>query len=74
MESLKVASVRLSHNPLHLGVEAEIGRRRLSGVHLEILCDRIDVVSQHLQQRCVGGLGRKDTSRQQHDTMAIRHD
>ena len=73
METIEAVSVSLAQNPLHFGAEAEVRRRLIAGVHLEILRDRLDALAQACEQRRVGRLGRQYPARQQHDAMASRH-
>ena len=63
METVEAVAVSLAQNPLDLGLETEVRRRQVAGVHLEILRDRIDAVDQGRQQRRVRRLGRHDRTR-----------
>ena len=73
MEPVEAVNTSLAQDPLHLGAETEVRRRLVPRVHLEIFCDRIDPLPEHLKQGRVGRLGRHNPARQQHDAMASRH-
>jgi hypothetical protein len=46
-----------------LDVERVAGRRRLAGIELEVLGDRLDLVAERLQQRPVRQIDRQHDSR-----------
>jgi hypothetical protein len=53
METVETANVSLPENPLDLGLETEIRRWLGACVNLEILSDRVDPLSEALQQLSV---------------------
>ena len=63
MESVEAVSIGLAQGSLDFRAEAVGGRRSVSGVHLEILRDRIHAVPEHLERCGVGRLGRHDRTR-----------
>jgi hypothetical protein len=58
METVEAAKVGLAENPLNLSIETKVRRWLVVGVDLEIFRDRIDPISERLQQRRVRRLCR----------------
>ncbi len=73
MEAIKPVSISLAHDPIHFGIEAEVGRRLIPSVNLKLLSDPIDARPKCLKQRRVRGLGRQHSAWQQHHAIASRH-
>jgi hypothetical protein len=48
MEAAEAVTISFTQNPIDLGVEAEVRRRLVPGVDLEILRDRIDALAEHV--------------------------
>src|SRR5205823_9091686 len=73
MEVVEAASAGLAQDPVDLCLETEARRRPLRRVHLELLCNRVDAISEHLEQRRVRRLYRQHRTWQQHDAMPSCH-
>jgi hypothetical protein len=53
-----------AEDPVDLAIERVAGRRRIVAVDLELLGDRLDLISEHRQQRAVRQIGWQDPSGQ----------
>ena len=72
MEAVEAMSICLAQDPFHFRIETEVPRWLLSGIHLELLRDRIDALAQNLKQRRKRQLSRQYHAGQQHDPMTSR--
>ncbi len=72
MEAVEAVGISLACDPLHFQIETEVRRRLIRRVDLEVLRDRIDALTKHLQQRRMRGLRRQYPTRQQHYAVTTR--
>jgi hypothetical protein len=71
--NIESVSICLAQDPGGLDAEVEPGGRLIVRVHLEILCDGIGALPEHLKQRRIRGLRGQDRAWQQNDPMPSRH-
>jgi hypothetical protein len=64
VETVEAGVVCRAQHPGDLVIQRVAGRWLRSGVDLEVLRDRVDVVAQRLDQRFVGEVGRHDRARE----------
>jgi hypothetical protein len=73
METVEAANVSLPENAIDLGFETEVRRWLVASVDLEILCDRVDPLSEPLQQLRVRRLRGSHPTRQEQHGVSSRH-